>query len=955
MNKEKRMSAPARMRESLARSWRAGLLTALCAAGVFAALPGANASAAGPMEITSFTAGLSDLQAGGHPDSSVAFELATEPTEGPLGQPGGNCRGGAPCLMVKGGAPKDVVIELPRGILGNPRNAQTCTVFELGNNLCPVGAQIGTARLGLIRLGFADPLARYALYNIVPERGEVAKFGIRVLSVSTFISVVVNRSGEYNLITTAGNIYDGFPLWGAEITIWGVPNDASHNPDRRNFASGNPGTFGASPSDPPRPFMVAPAECGVDGSATMRVRSWQAPDQWVTATSAPQQVTRCDKQVFAPRFDIWADNTERGKPTGLAVDISVPQTYDNPDGLATPPLRNAVVTLPEGMGVSSSSWYGLQGCTDEQLGLVGGVSNGEYPTCPDGSRIGSVSIQTPVLDETLEGGIYLGSQLSDDPESGDLFRIALVVANEDRGLLIKIPGRVHVNATTGQITTRFDNNPQLPFDLLRLRFKGGDRAPLIAPRQCGAATTHAELRGWGVESNPAVIDDTFIVTHDGNGNPCPLEFTPSFNAGSRNASAGKATTFTLAVGRDDDDLDLRTISVDFPPGLIAKIANVGALCPDAQANAGTCDESSRIGTVRAKTGPGANPPSLPGSVYLTESYGGGEFGLSINVPAQAGPFNLGLVTVRAAIHVDDASAQLRVVADPMPLILKGVLLRVREVVVDIDRPDFMLNPTSCAPTSIGGAIGSETGSIANVSSRFQVGDCGTLKFRPRMTLRVGRRGQVPRARTRTPLEVSLSMPAGDANNRRVQVTLPRTMNARLDVINENACPIEQYRARGCDSSIGTAVATTPLLRDPLRGPIYLVRNPARRIPDMMVKLQGEGIARLVRIDLTGKITIPRDLTIRTDFDTVPDVPVTKFTLRLIGGRKGPVGAVDNLCVKRYKRATDARLAFTAHSGRSVSRTQQMSVIGCGAARRGAARRGARRAARRAASRSARKR
>lgn len=902
--------------------------------GVVSATPAPAGIVAG-----SFEAELSDYQAGGHPDSRVSFRLATEmaAVQSPLFPPQ---------VVVKGGAPKDIVVDIPKGVLGNPRGLPRCTPSQLtppGFDECPGAAQVGYTELYTIQSGLpVNPPIRAAVYNMVPERGEVAKFGLRASgALNAYISIRVRTDGDYGLTATIRNIFDGWPLWGSDLVLWGVPSDPANDPQRRCYGSGDPGRFGCEATSPLRPFMIAPAECGVDGVTSIKVRPWQNPTEsgWSSAASAPQQVTGCEKQTFRPTLDIWTDTSAHGKPMGLSVDIRVPHETENPDGLFTPPLKDATVTLPEGVTVSSSSWYGLEGCSDAQLGL----GTTEPARCPNGSRIGSVSLESPVLEETLSGGIYLGTQLSNDPASGDLFRISLELINEERGLVIKIPGKIHVDEGTGRITARFRDNPQLPFSRLSLRFKGGDRAPLTTPQQCGPATTTGQLTGWGV-SQPAHVTSTFTVTRDGSGNPCPLGFSPSFAAGTIDPSAGRASAFTLSFGRDDDDADLRNLTVRMPPGLLARIADVPTLCPDAKAATGTCAETSRIGSVTAATGAGANPPSLPGRVYITDGYKGQPFGLSIVVPAIAGPFDLGTVVVRAAINVDIESAKLTVISDPLPLMLKGVPLRVRNITVDINRPNFMLNPTSCAPMRVDATVGAADGRAASVGSRFQVGDCQALPLAPKMALRVGGRGRTRRDIT-TPLEVTLRQRAGESGLRSVKVVLPKTINARLPVV-RRACTLEEFKAERCGANVkvGSALAITPLLRDPLRGDVYFVRNPARRLPDLMVRLKGQ-----IAIDLAGKVTIPRSLQLSTEFDTIPDAPISMFRMRFVAGRNGPVGAVENLCTPRVRR-TPAQLSFVGQSGRRVERDQRLVVRGCGkhqstrraAARRTASKRGARR-------------
>ncbi|HST41821.1 MAG TPA: hypothetical protein VLK58_20040, partial [Conexibacter sp.] len=439
-------------------------------------------------------------------------------------------------------------------------------------------------------------------------------------------------------------------------------------------------------------------------------------------------------------------------------------------------------------------------------------------------------------------------------------------------------------------------------------------------------TTTSEITAWS--GQVATTSDTFQITQDANGNPCaPLGFAPSFKAGMANPAAGASSTFTLAFGRDDAQQDLGDLTVDLPAGLMGMVASAD-LCSDAAAAAAACGAGSRIGSVTAAAGAGANPLQLPGrGVFLTGPYKGAPYGLAIVVPAVAGPFDLGTVVVRAAIFVDRRTAALRIVSDPMPTILEGIPLRIRQVTVAIDKPGFMVNPTSCSAKGIGGTLRSAQGAAAAVSSRFQVGGCRSLPYDPRLTLQVGARGRTGRGLT-TPFAATLRMRPGHANNRAVTVKLPKTINARLRVV-QDACTLVQFTSGSCDKPVGTALASSPVLRDPLKGTLYFVRNPARRLPDLMVTLRGQGTGAGIAIDLTAKVTIPRDLALQTSFDTIPDVPISLFRLNLVAGRRGTLGITRNLCQAVNRRQT-ADVDFRAQSGVLEQVDQKLQVTGCGA-------------------------
>lgn len=858
-------------------------------------------------------------QAGAHPNATTGFMLNTTL----------NARG----EVVPEGDLKDVRVDLPVGVVGNPTAAPPCQPVDFAQTptRCPAASQVGVARiLSSLLEGFPPAETMSAVYNLAPAEGQVAQFGFQFERDFVMVTASVRSDSDYGITATIRDIPGGVIVYGANLTFWGVPADEVHDDER--YFPGQPFPGGRA-TLLPAPFFTNPTHCGPPPVTRIAIRSWQEPDRWVSDEYTSERPTGCDRLVFDPSISFKPVLPAAGAPSAYDVRLTFAQN-DNPRALATSALRTAVVRLPAGVVTSPSSADGLRGCSPEQFGL----RTLAVPTCPNASKIGTVSIGTPLLAERLTGSIFLA-----DPTDEQLLRIYLFT--QGTGVMVKLAGDVDPDPVTGQMTATFVDNPQLPVGDVALSFKGGPRAPLANPRTCGSATTTTSLSPWSGQA-PATPSDSFAVSADGRGAPCPAtRFAPSFAAGTRNPVAGAHSPLTVAFGREDADDYLDRLSISLPKGLLARIGSA-TLCAEAQANAGTCPEAARIGSLSVDAGPGSLPLQLPGRVYVTGAYKGGPFGLSIVVPAVAGPFDLGLVVVRAAIHVDKATTELRVVSDPLPTILKGIPLQVRFVDVNVDRAGFVVNPTSCASTRVAGTLGSVLGKVAEVTSRFQVGDCAALPFRPKLTLKAGARGRL-RAGTSTPLVAALTMPTGQANNRSVTVILPKMLTARLEVLNvRRACSIEQYRSERCPISVGTASAVTPLLRDPLVGTVYLVRNPARRIPDVMVALKGQGDARALAIDVTGKVTVPRNLSLRTTFDTVPDAPITKFTLRFAAGRNGAIAVARDLCSRRARAASTARLAFVAQSGKRISRDQKVRVAGCGKAKPAGRSRGGKRSAKR---------
>jgi len=613
-----------------------------------------------------------------------------------------------------------------------------------------------------------------------------------------------------------------------------------------------------------------------------------------------------------------------GKPSGFSFDLSLPQS-DEPRVPGTSDLRKAVVTLPQGVRVSPSSANGLAACSSAQIAL----DSRAQPTCPTASKVGSLTIETPLLREPLDGAVYLAAPFDNPFDS----LIAIYLVARGPGFVVKLPGHVSPDASKGgQLTATFDDQPQVPFSNLHLEFDGGPRAPIVLPKKCGTYTTHAEMTGWN--GRTVASDSSFSVSEG-----CSGGFRPGFDAGTQNPVAGESSSFRLRLTREDSDEELKALSIHTPRGMTGRIADVD-LCGELDARNGTCRESARVGSVTVGAGAGTNPFYISSCwAYLTDSYRGCDFGLSIVVPAIAGPFDLGVVVVRSSVCVDKHTAELTVTSDELPSQLQGIPLDVKDVRVNIDRAGFFLNPTSCEEKTITGVIESLAGSKANVSSRFEVGDCAALPLRPRMSLVVGGRRSTQRGRT-TPLTATLRQGPGQAGLSRVRVTLPTTINARLTVIND-ACTRAEFEAAKCeDARTGTATAKTPLLDDPLRGGVYFVRN-GHPLPDLFVALRGQ-----VDFDLIGRITIPGSKHLRTSFNAVPDVPVSSFTLRLNGGRRGSVGNAANLCSRRGRSAR-AELSFTGQNGKQVDIRQRLTVRGCRArgGRRGRGRRSRRRGSR----------
>lgn len=843
------------------------------------------ASAAGAaVQITAFdfaatnADGSPSVQAGAHP-----FQVTTSFTFPSHDDGQGN--------IVPDENARNLTVSLPVGFVGDPTAMPTCEEQQLEKGSCPVNTQVGTVTL--VTSGTPIP---FPVYNMKPPPGVPAEFGFFPINVAVHLIASVRSGSDYGIDITVKDLPQTLPWTATTVTFWGVPADPSHD-DMRMPCLYSPGTL--CPSQSPRTgFLTNPSACTDAMVAVGRVDSWQATGTFATATAVnggsatPAGITGCERLPFKPTISAAPSVRTAGSPAGFSVGLHVPQT-DNPDGLATATLRKAVVTLPKGVTVSPSSADGLGACSPAQIRL----SDGSLPDCPDSAKIGTVRIDTPLLDDPLTGSIYLAQQGSNPFNS--LLAIYLVASGD--GVVIKLAGHVEPQ-DTGQLKTTFDNTPQLPFTDFALTFKDGPRAALANPQACGDYTTTAELTPYG--GGPTITaTDTFTI--DAN---CARGFAPSFAAGTTNPVGGAPTSYTMTLGRSDADDELSTIAMTMPPGLLGNVKDV-PLCPEAAATAGTCAPASRIGTTTVGAGPGTSPFHLGGGVFLTGPYKGAPFGLSIVVPAIAGPLNLGTVVVRAAVSIDPRTAALTVVAEPLPTILQGIPLRLRTVNVTIDRPGFMVNPTDCTPSAITGTVGSTAGAHVAVASRFQAANCAALGFKPRLTMALSGNGQTTDGKHPT-LTAHLAPRPADANTRKVVAKLPLAL--ALDPDNANGlCEPEEAAVNRCPakSIVGSAKAVS-ILHEPLSAPVYFVHGfridpkTGRKkdtLPKLYVPLSGEG----VRIDVNASTQVV-DERLVTTFDDVPDAPLRSFDLTIDGGAHG-ILTVSGTDICRGNQETDAEL------------------------------------------------
>jgi hypothetical protein len=792
------------------------------------------------------------------------------------------------------GTLKGMRVKVPPGFVGNPEAFPRCEVSRviagfMSPDVCPRNTVVGMTDLEVSYPGNESTSQLQSLiYNVIPEDDQPAAFAFGVAGYPIRLDAGIASGDDYRVMVTATG-REEINLLGGEVTFWGVPAD--HTGEGPYFDSNNNSSFGGPEWFATRvPFMSSSTECsGQPQAVSISVDSWMNPGVFVDAEAAMPPLEKCEDLPFEASMTVNAESHRAGVPSGYVVDLKVPQ-INTPDGRIVSHLKDATVTLPQGVTLSPGVANGLSACPVASMEI--GTDHPEH--CPGSSKIGTVEVTSDFLPAPVSGDVFVGERLP-----GNRYRMLL--AFEGYGLNAKVEGIVSPDPVTGQLTSRFVDNPQLPFNRLRLEFKGGPNAVLVNPPTCGPATMSYQLKGW---SGAEVSARSSFQVDEGCG---PQGFAPKLNAGTTNPVGGKSSPFSLRVTRQDGEQNVARVDVTLPEGVLAKLAGV-PLCPDAQAATGDCSAASQIGTTTVGLGVGSSPLYVPQpgksptALYLAGPYKGAPYSLVVKVPAQAGPFDLGTVTVRSAINIDPVTTRVSVKSDPLPQIHEGIPLTYRDIRVDVNRPDFMLNPTSCDPMSVAGQIGSVNGASADVSSRFQVGDCAALGFKPKLAMRLFG----PTHRSAHPkLRATMTAPAGHANINRVAVTLPKTEfleNSHIRTI----CTRVQYAARACPekSVYGYAKVWTPLLDQHLEGPVYL-RSSDHQLPDLVASLNGP-----IRFDLAGRIDSV-DSRIRTTFEMVPDAPVSKFVLIMQGGKKGLLVNNTELCETTPR----ARARFEGQNGK----------------------------------------
>jgi len=714
------------------------------------------------------------------------------------------------------------------------------------------------------------------------------------------------------------------------LTVWGVPADPSHNVQRTleciKYTNAPEGCFGGgvAANENPVPYLVNPTQCTSAPlkAELVKVESWEG-ETAENSTASVGPFTGCESLKFAPTVAVAPEQTQATIPTGYEVDLRVPQT-EGAEGLATADLKRTVVKMPAGVVLSPSAATGLVSCTEAQIGI-----GSESPVeCPNASKLGAVSVTTPALSGELRGFLYLGGPLS-GVITKPPFTVYLTLAGH--GVLVKIRGSAVPDPVTGQITTTFDENPELPLSELKLQLNGGSRATVANPSVCGSYSAESDLTPWTSPFGADVLTSSipFQVT----GCQAP-RFNPSFVGGTLSNQAGGYSALRVTFSREDADQDLGGLTVTTPPGISGNLSKV-PLCGEPQASLGTCGSASQIGELTAAAGPGPEPVFIKGGkVFLTGPYQGAPFGLSIDVAEKAGPLDLGTgpcdcEVVRASVNDYPHTAQLTVTNGTLPTMKDGIPFQIKSVNVDINRPEFIFNPTSCDPMSVNGTLTSIQGMTSQQAYHFQVTNCAALAFNP--SFKVSTSGRTTRA-SGASLDAKLSFPSApqgsEANIAKAKFELPKRLPSRLTTL-QKACAAVVFEANPANcpvaSTVGIAKAITPILPVPLLGPAIFVSHGGEAFPSLIIVLQGYGVT----VDLVGTTFISKAGITSTTFKTVPDVPVSAFELYLPQGRNSALAATGNLCKSNLVLPTE----FVSQDNTVIHQSTKIAVTGCGKRKR----------------------
>jgi hypothetical protein len=877
--------------------------------------------------------GAPEVQAGAHPFSVTNFLRLNSVISPESGE-------------IPDGSLGNLEVALPPGLVGRPGSTPRCLstdFIEFDNDTkipkCSNDSAVGVVVIKAHYEGVKVEYLSAPVYNLVPPKGVVQKFGFIALGVPVTLEFKVSEEWPYNVTVLLHDVNQTLPIIGSRLTLWGDPASPAHNSERGSCI--NPTdvrpteelatTGGTCVSTAAEEALIRlPTSCSESRSVGYVAMSWDGES--AAGTEPLEAISGCALLGFGPTIAAAPTTASASTASGLDFSLDVEDKgLTEPEGRSQSDIRRAEVTLPEGFVVDPSIAQGLEACTVAQLGQET-VESDPGAGCPQASKIGSVEVETPLLGESLQGSLYVATPFEN--EFGTLLATYMVIKSAKFGILIRQPIKIVPDERTGRLSAVADDIPQLPFSHFKLHFRGGERGPLTTPSGCGSYDVAAVLTPWS-GGEPVTDSQTFQITSGAGAGACPgsTPFAPGFEAGTKSPLAGAYSPFVLHLTRTSNQAPFQSIDTTLPEGLLAKLAGVTE-CSDAQiaaaaAKTGTnqgasevsspsCPASSEVGVVTVGAGSGS-PFYVKGHVYLAGPYKGAPLSLEIVTPAIAGPFDLGVVAVRTALQVDPLTARITAQSDPIPTILHGLPLDVRSIALEMNKANFTLNPTSCEPKAITGSATSTFGGTLSLSQYFQASACNQLKFKPTLALSLS--GQTKHA-GHPALKAVLTYPkgAGYSNIARAQVNLPHSEfidQANLNktctkpVLLEGKCPAK--------SVYGKATAWSPLLAKPLSGNVYLVGGFGFKLPALVAELNGQ-----IRVLLAGKVDSGPNHGIRNTFEAVPDAPVEKFVLELKGGPKySLLENSENLCARPQR----AIARFTAQNG-TVSQSKPLIANQC---------------------------
>jgi hypothetical protein len=931
------------------------------------------------------TGGAFFKQAGGHPPVGFTqYTIQHEPFT-PIG-------GGAFVAPIKepevNKTIKTLRVDLPPGLTVNPNATPAkCEVADFKRVIpgigivpnCAPATQVGTEEVTAVTnvngiplelnpvgepgvktpvpKGFVVPpttnVTKVPVYNLAPSKGEPALFGFVVAAKEeVFLETEVAWQSDF---------HESFTIRLPNTSAVSEPGLATLISRLINKGTSGNGTYINNPTT-----CFNPAEAAFEHlySTWFRAESYGVPNanfpvgstpieskvvETVGGVAKPVQQIGCENVPFTPGLNVDAGTAAVDSPSPATVEATLKYLTGAESPIQESHLRKAVVALPEGMGLNPSGSVGLGECTDAQFKKGQRTYDNE---CPANSKIGSVTIESPPLERPLVGDIYVGTQKSSNPQSGEEFRILVEAKEPEEGIDVRLVGNTAANATTGQLTTTFNEKevgelagalpeglPQVPFTSVKLKFDG-PKLVLTSPSTCDTTAT-GQMEPWADPGKNVSVSSSIKLTGDPGGGGCPSslgarKFQPSYSAASDSTAAAKFSPFKVHIGRPDGQQEIKAVNVTLPKGLVGRLAGI-PYCGEAEiaaaaASSGraqlakpSCSSNSAVGRVTTVTGTGSAPLSLNGTAYLAGPYKGAPLSLAIITPAVSGPFDLGTVVVRVALNINPLTAQVNAVSDPIPNVFGGVKLDIRSIDLNMDRFQFTLNPTNCAAQATAGTInggGSNPANAANwssyaVSSPFQATGCKGLGFKPTFNARISG----PTTRAKNPqIRVVVKARKGDANIARTALNLPHSLFLDQGHI-KTVCTRVQLAAKQCpqNSIYGHAEAGSPLLKQKLKGPVYLVSS-KHKLPDLLADLRGQ-----INIQLDGVISSSHG-GLKTVFNNTPDVPLKSFVLNMRGGKKSLLQNSTNLC----KSPQLAILNMKGQNGKVVKNNKlRLNIASCG--------------------------